>query len=187
MVGRKFEAKPTSEIVRAGSIWHLIQARFRTVNKALVLECRRSHERFEVANRSNKIDRHLNEEHGRFSFGRRGRRTLAHDVEVSTGMTNRILLDTNVWNYLAEFSSAAAIRRNAKVGAAKVVVAPSTLYEALRFNHPEVRARRAELITDTAWTRLMPEAYSEAHELLNEIRRLRPRCERLSGEAAAAA
>ena len=87
---------------------------------------------------------------------------------------NRILFDTNVWNYLADYTSVPVLKRAAKLGARKIVVAPSTLYEALRVRNAETRSRRAALITDRAWMRLMPEAYSESQELLREIRRLRP-------------
>src|SRR5262249_40373564 len=82
--------------------------------------------------------------------------------------------DTNIWNYLAEYASALDLKRAARVGAKRIIVAPSTLYEALRINNSEIRARRAKLITDPAWKRLMPEAYSESQELLSEIQRLRP-------------
>ena len=55
-----------------------------------------------------------------------------------------------------------------------MIVAPSTLYEALRVKSPEDRAARAKLITDPGWKRLMPEAYSESQELLAEVRRCHP-------------
>jgi hypothetical protein len=86
----------------------------------------------------------------------------------------RILFDTNVWNYLADYSSVRVLRRATQVGGNKILVAPSTLYEALRVPNAEARFRRAALMTDRAWTRLMPEAYSESQELLREIKRLRP-------------
>jgi hypothetical protein len=47
------------------------------------------------------------------------------------------------------------LKRAARVGEKRILVAPSTLYEALRINCSEARARRAKLITDAAWTRLM--------------------------------
>ena len=69
-------------------------------------------------------------------------------------MPYRILFDTNVWNYLADYTSASVLKRAAKAGATKILVAPSTLYEALRIQNSEARFRRAALITDQAWTRL---------------------------------
>src|SRR5262249_11023199 len=87
---------------------------------------------------------------------------------------NRILFDTNVWNYFAEHCSADGLKKAVRTKTSKILVAPSTLYETLRVKNAEIRARRATLITDPAWTRLMPEAYSEAQELLAEIKRLRP-------------
>jgi hypothetical protein len=97
----------------------------------------------------------------------------------------RILFDTNIWIYLSHYVSVAALKRAARAGATKIVVAPSTLYEALRVKSSETRARRAAMITDPAWTRLMPEAYSEAQELLKEIRRLRPEWLKINGNKGA--
>ena len=97
---------------------------------------------------------------------------------------NRVLFDTNIWNYLADYASVPVLKRAAKVGSTKVIVAPSTLYEALRINAADTRARRAKFITDPAWTRLMQEAYSESQELLKEIRRLRPQWLKAKGNRA---
>jgi hypothetical protein len=66
------------------------------------------------------------------------------------------------------------LRTAAKLGGVSVVVAPSTLYEALRVKSTEERAARARLITDPGWMRLMPEAYSESQELLAEVQRCHP-------------
>jgi hypothetical protein len=100
-------------------------------------------------------------------------------------MSNRILFDTNIWNYLADHSSVPTLKRAMHVGATIILVAPSTLYEALRVQNTETRSRRAAMITDQAWTRLMPEAYSESQELLGEIRRLRPQWLKRKGNRAA--
>jgi hypothetical protein len=86
----------------------------------------------------------------------------------------RVLLDTNIWNYFAIHSSANALRTAAEFGQVSVIVAPSTLYEALRVKSTEDRAARANLITDPRWTRLMLEAFSESQELLAEVRRCHP-------------
>lgn len=89
-------------------------------------------------------------------------------------ISNRILLDTNVWNYLADHSNAAALAAAARAGGATVVVAPAVIYEALAVTDPVTLHARSRLLTDERWKRLMPEAYSECQEVLGQIRRLRP-------------
>jgi hypothetical protein len=86
----------------------------------------------------------------------------------------RFLFDTNIWGYLAKHVSARDLKRAARIGNAKILVAPSTLYESLRVKDSATRALLAAFITDPAWTHLKPEAYSESQELLAEIMRLRP-------------
>ncbi|MGA8691221.1 MAG: hypothetical protein WB662_15270 [Methyloceanibacter sp.] len=68
------------------------------------------------------------------------------------------MLDTNIWNYFALHSSAKALRTTAELGGVSVIVAPSTLYEALRVKSTEERAARAKLITDSkgAWRLNVP-------------------------------
>jgi hypothetical protein len=65
----------------------------------------------------------------------------------------RVLLDANVWNYLADELSARELRRESRN--VDIIVAPSVFYEALRIQEPETRARRAALITDPSWKKLM--------------------------------
>ena len=96
-------------------------------------------------------------------------------VVVRRSQAPRILLDTNIWNYLADADLHAAIKAAARRSNASILVAPAALYEAFEFNSAAHRKRRAKLLTDPAWVRLMPEAYSECGEILGEIRRLAPR------------
>ena len=86
----------------------------------------------------------------------------------------RLLLDTNVWRYIADEGAGQEIARVAERAAVKVCIAPAVVYEALRTSDPSLRAVLVGLMTYGAWHRLMPEAYDEAAELLGEIERLRP-------------
>jgi predicted nucleic acid-binding protein len=72
--------------------------------------------------------------------------------------SSRILLDTNVWNYLADHADAATLAAAARKGSASIVVAPAVVYESLVVNDPATRLARSQLLTDKRWLRLMPEA-----------------------------
>lgn len=88
--------------------------------------------------------------------------------------STRIILDTNVWSYLAgstrvnEFSS--AVRQ----GSLQILVAPSVVYESLYIPDAAARARVVRLQSSRKWQRLMPDAFSECAEILAEVRRVRP-------------
>lgn len=86
----------------------------------------------------------------------------------------KVILDTNVWRQLADADASAALLRVVRKKRIRVLVAPSVAYESLRIPTDNTRRRVMELITNPSWWRLMPEAYSECQELLQEIRRLRP-------------
>lgn len=85
-----------------------------------------------------------------------------------------ILLDTNVWNYLADHANANVLAKAARLGNAKIVVAPAVVLEAMAVRDSSLLRLRAQLLTDERWKRLMPEAYSECAEVLQETKRLRP-------------
>lgn len=86
----------------------------------------------------------------------------------------RILFDTNVWRYIVDAGAEQEIRTLSRKNGRKIVVAPSTAYETLRLPDIQLREKIIAFITDHAWIRLMPEAFSESEELKKEIRRLRP-------------
>jgi hypothetical protein len=92
-----------------------------------------------------------------------------------TGRAIRILLDTNIWRYVADARASPELLRIVRSGNVKILVAPSVIYEALRIHDPEVRRRLVSIMTLRRWQRLMPEAFSESQELVAEVRRLRPR------------
>ena len=95
-------------------------------------------------------------------------------VTIRLGKKPRLLLDTNVWNYLAAADLLVPLRMIARRCKVAILVAPAALYEAFEYNSQEDRIRRAKLLTDPAWARLMPEAYSECGEILGEMRRVMP-------------
>lgn len=86
-----------------------------------------------------------------------------------------MLLDTNVWNYLVDYDGVEPLRKAAKAHGVAIVACPAVVYECLRVPDAQLRKRRAKALAREAWTRLMPEAFSEAEDLLVELRRLRPR------------
>jgi len=86
----------------------------------------------------------------------------------------RVLLDTNVWRYVADAGALDRLRQAAFARNVRIQVAPSVVYEALRTPDAALRARLLLVMTHRAWARLMPEVRDEAHEFLTEVRRLRP-------------
>lgn len=89
-------------------------------------------------------------------------------------MILRVLLDSNVWRYLADAGSWAAVAATCRKRDLKVQVAPSVVYEALRTSDPLLRRSLTTLLTQSCWARLMPEAYDEAREFESEAIRLHP-------------
>jgi len=85
-----------------------------------------------------------------------------------------VLLDTNVWRYIADLDAGDELLRKALQHNVRVQIAPSVLYEALRTEDSLLRKRLVALMTRSSWMRLMPEAYEESQEILREVQRLRP-------------
>jgi hypothetical protein len=85
-----------------------------------------------------------------------------------------VLLDTNVWQYIADCDASHELHRRARQANVRIQIAPSVVYEALRTQDVGRRARSLDVMTRPSWMRLMPEAYHEAQEILGEVRRLRP-------------
>jgi predicted nucleic acid-binding protein len=86
----------------------------------------------------------------------------------------KVLLDTNVWNYIVDSDGVELLRKTAKASRVTVVACPAVVYESLRVADPGTRRRRAKALAREDWTRVMPEAFSEAEDVRKEIRRLRP-------------
>ena len=86
----------------------------------------------------------------------------------------RVLMDTNVWNYIVDSDGVETLRKAARANRVAVIACPAVAFECLRVASPELRKRRAKALSRETWTRLMPEAFSEAEDLRREIVRLRP-------------
>jgi hypothetical protein len=86
----------------------------------------------------------------------------------------RALLDTNVWRYVVDGASQGPFLRLARQGSYDLQIAPAVLYETLRLRDAQLRATLVRLMTNPRFHRLMPEAYSESMEILQEIERVRP-------------
>ena len=86
----------------------------------------------------------------------------------------RVLLDTNIWIYLASHADADALAAATKAGDAEILVAPAAVYEAINIKDQADLRRRVDLLVDPRWRHLMPEAYWEAGEIVTAIRTLRP-------------
>jgi hypothetical protein len=89
-------------------------------------------------------------------------------------MAPKVLLDANVWRYLADAGAGNDLHHASLRCGAKILIAPSVVYEALRTEDVALRQKLIELMTRKRWVRLLPEAYCECAEVLSEIRRLRP-------------
>ena len=59
--------------------------------------------------------------------------------------------------------------RHARQGKTNILIAPAVVYEALRLKNGALRDAIVRLMTNSAFRRLMPEAYSESMELLRAI------------------
>jgi hypothetical protein len=86
----------------------------------------------------------------------------------------RVLLDSNVWRYVVDNRSQESLIQVARRGAYDVQIAPAVLYEALRLKDALLRDTLVRLMTNCSFHRLMPEAYSESVEILQEIKRVKP-------------
>lgn len=85
----------------------------------------------------------------------------------------RLMLDSNVWRYLVDADGLEQVRRAAK-SRVQILACPAVAFEALRGSDTAVRRKLAKAMTEGAWTRLMPEACTEAEELHHAITRHRP-------------
>lgn len=88
----------------------------------------------------------------------------------------RVILDTNVWTYLARSEEVTKLDDLIEEKGFELVVPPSILLEALRARDPSVRSNIVGAITRRSPGRVHPrtEAQQTADEVVGEIRRLRP-------------
>ena len=85
----------------------------------------------------------------------------------------RILLDSNIWRYVADTKAHKELRGAVKRSRHSLVIAPAVLFEAAHTKDSQLRSALLSVMVDPMWKRVMPEAFSEAAELKAEIRRLR--------------
>lgn len=86
----------------------------------------------------------------------------------------RLLLDTNIWNYVAVQGAVNDLARSARSASVAILVAPTIVDELRRISDAGKRKKALAAVTRPEWIRLMPEIYSECMELKGEIKRLRP-------------
>lgn len=86
----------------------------------------------------------------------------------------RILMDSNVWRYLIDAERQGDIIQLAKSGRIEIQIAPAIVYEALRCKDHNIKRKLISFMTNINFKRLMPDAYSESIEIINEIGRLLP-------------
>ena len=84
------------------------------------------------------------------------------------------LLDTNVWRYVVDQRAQVALRSAARASGSDFLVTPAVVFETLRMGDAGLRDTFVRLMTDPRFVRLMPEAYTESWEILEEIERVRP-------------
>ncbi|WP_322886030.1 hypothetical protein U8C32_29400 (plasmid) [Sinorhizobium medicae] len=88
---------------------------------------------------------------------------------TKTASPARVLLDSNLWRYIVDVGLQGRLLQAARHGSVVVQIAPAIVYEALRLRDVPLRNRLVALMTNRSFHRLMPEAYSETMEILDEI------------------
>src|ERR1041385_6385602 len=86
----------------------------------------------------------------------------------------KVMLDSNVWRYVANQNAGAALEQCALKNDVHVVVVPALVFEARELKDDPVRKAILKLLANPTWTRLMPEAFLEAQEIKTAIRYFRP-------------
>jgi len=88
---------------------------------------------------------------------------------INKNHPRRILLDTNVWHYVVQYSKEKRFLEAIRNGPSIVQAAPAVLYETLRDPNAQRRSKRIKLLTDRHVQRLMPEAFSLAEDIKSSI------------------
>lgn len=86
----------------------------------------------------------------------------------------KVLLDSNVWRYVANENAGAALEQCAFTSDTQLVVVPALVFEARELKDEPLRKALLKLLAHPAWTRLMPEAFLEAQEIKTAFRHFRP-------------
>lgn len=85
-----------------------------------------------------------------------------------------VLLDSNVWRYFVEADAVNELRARSKAASIDIAACPAVANELLATGDPQLRRLMITAITRGTWVRLMPDAYSMAEEVRQEIARCRP-------------
>ena len=85
----------------------------------------------------------------------------------------KLLLDTNVWSYIAEAQATPELLR-ARRRNMEFFVAPASVAEARRLTDAKLRKRLLAVMTHSAWKRLMAETYLESEEIKQALQAARP-------------
>lgn len=86
----------------------------------------------------------------------------------------RVLLDSNVWRYVADQNAGPDLIRRSAEHKVEIVVVPALVFEAWQFRDDQRRRKILGLLADKNWRRLMPECYLEAEEIKAIVHHLRP-------------
>ena len=90
-------------------------------------------------------------------------------------MRVRVLLDTNVWSFIADDDSGTEWNEISEANGLEIVLAPSVLVEVLRLPPADVRGRVIETMArGPRRRRLAPEAYLESMEIVKTVKKHRP-------------
>ena len=96
------------------------------------------------------------------------------NIRVSS-TRQKLMLDTNLWRYLADFGGFERVLSESQKNGVEICIAPGTIFEIRELKDDGTRKAMLRLAADCRLHRLMPEAYSEAEDFKNEVRRLRPK------------
>lgn len=86
----------------------------------------------------------------------------------------KILLDTNIWSYIADTNTIPKLLVAARKTRAEFLIAPGSIHEARSMPNPALRIKLLELMTNKTWKRLMPEVFLECQEIKEALLAARP-------------
>jgi len=86
----------------------------------------------------------------------------------------KLLLDTNIWSYVADSDSQSELLRATRKGRTEFLIAPGSVTEARSLREASVRKKLLGVMTNRAWKRLMPDTFLEAEEIKVALLSARP-------------
>lgn len=89
----------------------------------------------------------------------------------------RILLDTNVWRYLADTDVKHKLFQVASRSNMRICIAPAIVIETLRMSDVQTRNKIIEVQTRSCWHRLMPDSFLQCEDVKREMIRAHPEWE----------